>query len=140
MNFYLQLMGIRVWRLRPPISNGYYQYNLLDVQNRCMGVLLADATLKDTKEMQLVENIAKATNKKIRGGFKTGIPNPYELLQGVVILLGNRMIQLFAHINDSRIVTSYSPEELLRNKDLKSKTWNSLKKAIWLMKLCKQVD
>ena len=134
MNLYLQLMGIEVWHLRSSMSNDYYQYNLLDMQNRLIGVLLADAVLKDVKEIQLVEKIAKATKKQIRGGLKTGTLNPYALLHGVVILLGNQMVQLFAHVNYPRIVKSYSPAELLRNKHLKLRTWDVLKQAMWLMK------
>ncbi|AAO90334.1 hypothetical protein [Coxiella burnetii] len=133
MNHYLQLMGIDVWRLRTPVSNHYYHYDLLDTQDRQVGVLLADAVLKDEKESQLVEKIAKATKKQIRGGLKEGRPNPEKLGQCVIILLGNRVTQSFSQVNFPQIITSHSPAELLRDGDLKPKTWNALKKAMQLM-------
>ena len=133
MNRYLQLMGIDVWRLRTPVSNHYYHYGLLDTRDRQVGVLLADAVLKDEKESQLVEKIAKATKKRIRGGLREGTPNSEEFEQSVIILLGNRVTQSFSQANFPQIITSYSPVELLRDGDLKPKTWDALKKAIRLM-------
>ncbi|WP_267256608.1 uracil-DNA glycosylase family protein [Coxiella endosymbiont of Ornithodoros maritimus] len=133
MNHYLQLMGIDVWRLRTPVSNHYYHYDLLDTQDRQVGVLLADAVLKDEKESQLVEKIAKATKKQIRGGLREGAPNSEKLEKSVIILLGNHVTQSFSQVNFPQIITSYSPAELLRDGDLKPKTWDALKKAIRLM-------
>lgn len=72
MNHYLQLMGIDVWRLRTPVSNHYYHYDLLDTQDRQVGVLLADAVLKDEKESQLVEKIAKATKNRLEEVLRKG--------------------------------------------------------------------
>lgn len=132
MNHYLQLIGIDVWRLRTPIANYYYHYDLLDVKSRPVGVLLADAILKNAKESQLVEKIAKATKKQVRGRLMLGVPNPNELFQGVIILLGNRVAQLFT--NDAQVIRSYAPVKLMYDDNLKFETWDALKKAMWLMK------
>ena len=127
-------MGIDVWRLRMPIVNYYYHYDLLDSRSRPVGVLLADAILKNTKESQLVEKIAKATKKQVRGRFKTGVPNPDELSENVIILLGNQVAQLFTRDNDERVIRSYAPAKLIHDGNLKCETWNALKRAMWLMR------
>lgn len=134
INYYLQLMGIDVWRLRMPIVNHYYHYDLFDARRRLVGVLLADAILKNTQESQLVEKIAKATKKQVRGRFKTGVPNPDELSKNVIILLGNQVAQLFTRANDARVIRSYAPAKLIHDNDLKCETWDALKKAMWLMR------
>ena len=99
-----------------------------------MGVLLVNAILKNAKESQLVEKIAKATKKQVRGRFKIGVPNPDELPRGVIILLGNQVAQLFTRANDTRVIRSYAPGKLIHDDDLKYEIWDALKRAVWLMK------
>lgn len=134
-NDYLKLMGIDVWRVRTFHSIDYYCYSLCNLQNRVVGVLLADAIVRDNAESQLVEKIAKATKKKVSGRseFKLRLLNQNEFKECVIILLGSRVTQLFSHFNPSRTIVSYAPAELLRDTTLKVKTWDALKEAIRLM-------
>ena len=132
-NGYLKLMGIDVWRVRTFPSVDYYCYSLCNLQNRVVGVLLADAIVRNDAENQLVEKIAKATRKQVSGGLRPGFLNQNDFKECVIILLGYRVAQLFSHFDPSRMIVSYSPAELLRDATLKSKTWDVLKEAMRLM-------
>lgn len=133
-NSYLKLMGIDVWRAQTFHSVSYYCYNLCNLQNRLIGVLLADAIVRDDAENELVEKIAKATRKKVSRGLRLGLLNQNDLKKCIIILLGSRITQLFSHFDSSRKIISYAPAELLRDPKLKVKTWNALKEAMRLMK------
>ena len=132
---YLKLMGIDIWRVRTSPSVNYYCYSLCNLQNRVVGILLADAIVRNNVENQLVEKIAKATKKQVFGGFQPGLLNQNDFKECVIILLGSRVAQLFSHFDSSRIIVSYAPAELLRDVTLKAKTWNALKEAMQLMEL-----
>ncbi|AKQ33759.1 hypothetical protein [Candidatus Coxiella mudrowiae] len=133
MRHYLPLMGIDVWRFRTSVLFEYYRYDLLDSQNHQVGVLLADAVLLNEAEAQLVEKIAKATKKQVRGGLQTGPWESSELVE-CVILLGSRVAYLINSAKQSQIIRSYSPADLLQNTALKVQTWSDLKTAIKLMR------
>ena len=126
-------MGIDVWRSRAPNAFGYYCYDLLNSQNHQVGILLADAILQNKAEAQLVEKIAKATKKQFEGGLQSGFLEP-DRLEKCVILLGSRVIYLINSLEQSRIIRSHSPADLLQNSELKVQTWNDLKAAIQLMR------
>lgn len=133
-NSYLKLMGIDVWRVQTFHSVGYYCYSLCNLQNRMVGVLLADAIMRNDAENELVEKIAKATRKKVSRGLKLGLLNQNDLKECIIILLGSRITQLFSHFDSLRTITSYAPAELLHDAKLKVKTWRALKEAMRLMK------
>ena len=133
-NSYLKLMGIDIWRVHTFRSVDYYCYSLCNLRNRIIGILLADAIVRNDAENQLVEKIAKATGKKVSEGLRLGLLNQNDLKECIVILLGSRIARLFSHFDHSRIIISYAPAELLRDEKLKVKTWNALKEAMQLMK------
>lgn len=130
---YLRYMGVDVWRSRAPNLFKYYRYDLLNSQNHQAGILLADAVLHNKAEAQLVEKIVKVTGKQFKGGLRSGLLEP-DKLETCVILLGSRVICLIKSLEQSRIIRSHSPADLLQNSKLKVQTWNDLKKAIQLMK------
>ena len=134
-NGYLKLMGIDVWRVRTFHSVDYYCYSLCNLQNRVIGVLLADAIVRNDAENQLVEKIVKATSKQVSEGlrFRLGLLNQNDFKECIIILLGSRVARLFSHFDPSRTIVSYAPAELLRDAKLKVKTWNALKEAMRLM-------
>ena len=132
-NGYLKLMGIDVWRVRTFHSVDYYCYSLCNSKNRVVGVLLADAIVRNDAENELVEKIAKATRKQVSGGLRLRLLNQKDFKECVIILLGSRIAQLFSHFDPSRTIVSYAPAELLRDAKLKVKTWNTLKEAMRLM-------
>ena len=125
-------MGIDVWRFRTPNSYKYYHYDLFNLQNQKVGTLLADAVLKNEAEAQLVEKIAKATKKQVKGSLRSGLLEFNELGK-CVILLGSQVTRLTSSLEQSQIIKSYSPADLLQNTALKVQTWNDLKTAIQLM-------
>ncbi len=131
-------MGIDVWRFRTSVSFKYYRYDLLDSQNHRVGVLLADAVLLNEAEAQLVEKIAKATKKRVKGGLQMGPWESSEFVECVkcVILLGSRVAvtYLINSSKQSQIIRSHSPADLLQNIALKVQAWNDLKTAIKLMR------
>ncbi|MFV9988875.1 MAG: hypothetical protein AB8V57_01535 [Coxiella endosymbiont of Dermacentor nuttalli] len=129
---YLQLMGVDVWHFRTPNSYEYYRYDLFNFQNQKVGTLLADAVLKNEAEAQLVEKIAKATRKQCKGSLQSGLLESNELGK-CVILLGSQVTHLISSLEQSQIIKSYSPSDLLQNTTLKVQTWNGLKVAIQLM-------
>ncbi|MFW0039662.1 MAG: hypothetical protein AB8W08_02455 [Coxiella endosymbiont of Dermacentor silvarum] len=129
---YLQLMGVDVWHFRTPNSYEYYRYDLFNFQNQKVGTLLADAVLKNEAEAQLVEKIAKATRKQCKGSLQSGLLESNELGK-CVILLGSQVTHLVSSLEQSQIIKSYSPSDLLQNTTLKVQTWNGLKAAIQLM-------
>ncbi|MFW0025360.1 MAG: hypothetical protein AB8V90_00410 [Coxiella endosymbiont of Dermacentor nuttalli] len=129
---YLQLMGVDVWHFRTPNSYEYYRYDLFNFQNQKVGTLLADAVLKNKAEAQLVEKIAKATRKQCKGSLQSGLLESNELGK-CVILLGSQVTHLISSLEQSQIIKSYSPSDLLQNTTLKVQTWNGLKVAIQLM-------
>lgn len=132
MTNYLRLMGIDVWHFRTSLAFKYYRYDLLDSQSRQVGVLLADAVLLNEAEFQLVEKIVKATKKQFRGGLRK---DPWEpgVFVKCVILLGSRVSNLI-NAEGIHIIRSYSLEDLLKNTELKVKTWRDLKTALKLMR------
>ncbi|AJC50544.1 hypothetical protein [Coxiella endosymbiont of Amblyomma americanum] len=130
---YLQMMGIDVWRFRTRRhSYGYYRYDLLDHQDCQVGILLADAILKNEAEAQLVKKIAEATRKRIKGGFQSGRLQSDEFGK-CIIFLGTQVTHLLNYLGQVKIVKSYAPVELLQDTTLKIQTWNDLKTAIRLM-------
>ncbi|WP_264435380.1 hypothetical protein [Coxiella endosymbiont of Dermacentor marginatus] len=129
---YLQLMGVDVWHFRTPNSYEYYRYDLFNFQNQKVGTLLADAVLKNKAEAQLVEKIAKATKKQFKGSLRSGLLESNELGK-CVILLGSQVTRLISSLEQSQIIKSYSPSDLLQNTTLKVQTWNDLKAAMQLM-------
>lgn len=129
---YLQLMGVDVWHFRTPNSYEYYRYDLFNFQNQKVGTLLADAVLKNEAEAQLVEKIAKATRKQCKGSLQSGLLESNELGK-CIILLGSQVTHLISSLEQSQIIKSYSPSDLLQNTTLKVQTWNGLKVAIQLM-------
>ena len=129
----LQLMGIDVWRFRTvTYLYKYYRYDLLNLQNRHVGTLLADAILQNEAEIQLVEKIVKATKKQVKGGLQSGFLESSELGK-CIILLGSQVTHLINSPEQLQIIKSYSPADLLQNPALKAQTWNDLKIAIHLM-------
>ncbi|QTS84091.1 hypothetical protein [Coxiella endosymbiont of Amblyomma nuttalli] len=130
---YLQLMDIDVWQVRTFPSMNYYCYSLYNLKNRLVGVLLADAIVRNDAENQLIKNIAKATRRQVCEGFRLKLLNHNDLKECIMILLGSRVSQLFSHFDPLRMIVSYAPAELLRDATLKVKTWNALKKAMRLM-------
>ncbi|QHG92544.1 hypothetical protein EGQ50_02220 [Coxiella endosymbiont of Amblyomma sculptum] len=132
---YLQSIGIDIWRFRTPDSYGYFRYDLFDHQNRQAGILLADAILRNKIEAQLVEKIARATRKQIRGGFRFGCFESSNEFGKCAIFLGSQVSEFFMCTlkKSTTIIRSYSPADLLRNGKLKVQIWNDLKVAIQLM-------
>ena len=130
---YLHLMGIDVWRFHIATDLcEYYRYNLLSLQNRQVGTLLADAILQNEAEIQLVEKIVKATKKQVNGGLQSGFLESNEFGK-CIILLGSQVTNLINQPEQSKIIKSHSPADLLQNPALKVQTWKDLKIAIQLM-------
>ncbi len=143
-NDYLSLLGIERWCLREaPAQLGYYRIELKDRESP-VGVILADVVENSDEEAQLVLAIAKSTNKTTAPGLQRVDEIQLSHSYRAIILLGERVAQLILQsaesieqmqdrdhsIENGPVVVSYSPAELLKNKNLKAATWKAIQKAI----------
>lgn len=132
---YLQIMGISQWRLRAITAAIYYRYAFYeDGGSQPIAYLLADATLANAAEQQLVEAIAKAIKKKFIGEQVTDFNFTDFTPTRVMILLGEQVIKIITPaMGNHPVVRSYSPADLLANPSLKAKTWEEIQKAMKIM-------
>lgn len=133
---YLSAMGIMQWRLRGAVKSPafcrYEFYN--DSSAQPVALLLAEMSLENETEEQLVAAIAKAIKKN----FSSEKISKFDLQNftstRVVILLGKQVATLAVPLLGAHPhIISYSPAELLTNPQLKAKTWEEIKKAIQMM-------
>lgn len=136
---YLQAMGVETWRLRAPHAvRAYYCYTLCDTQQQPLALLMADVTVRDDIELNLVEAIAKATRLNVIEGLQPTAS------ADVLILLGPQVVELFfqqdvgvehlrgkvQQLESYKVIVSYSPAQLLADKSLKAAAWRDVQMAM----------
>ncbi|WP_423062559.1 hypothetical protein [Candidiatus Paracoxiella cheracis] len=139
---YLHAMGVETWRLRAPQAmRAYYCYTLFDAEKNPVCLLMADVTVQDEVELNLVQAIAKATRLHVVEGLQ-----PAESAN-VLILLGPQVAALFFQNDDGvealrgkvhqlenySVIVSYSPAQLLADKSLKAATWKDVQTAMGIL-------
>jgi len=146
---YLIYMGVDQWRLQMTAGSPQltvYCYNL-GPQSTPLGVLLAEAGLQDQTEINLVSAIAKASQFPYHGGLENAwSAEQISSSSRIVILMGNKIAELYlgrsitqadyhqslSHTNKQIFIT-YSPQQLLQDKNRKVETWQILQMATRIM-------
>lgn len=145
--YYLQAMGIDVWRLRSqPVLPAYYSFVLMNAERQPLGLLLADRLDHSEEEKQLALAMAKAMRLQVEEVDGFSLDNIDRRTQ-VLVLLGSMVSQ---HVlkglgnsvdlrgkvhrsNHRSVIVSYSLSQLLADKSLKALAWKDLQCAMKAM-------
>ena len=169
-NDYLAQMGIERWCLQgksdsndaqnlsnhlPSMVENAYCYWLGKADGTKRGLLLADASAKHTKEVELTRAIAEATRcvqkaagflselslGDLRGAFQVVIllgPRVASAWLGSVLLdSGHNATASRARLTEEEgactVILTHSPQQLLENKQLKAEVWQDLQYAMEIL-------
>ena len=145
-SYFLQTMGIDVWRLRSQpqvVTPTLYSLTLCDAEHQPVGLLLADRVDNTDEEKQLVLAMARATQLQVQQVDAVNLDQLDSRVR-VVILLGASVASCVLKasegveelrgkvhsVHQCSVVVSYSVSQLLADKALKAAAWKDLQLAM----------